>query len=104
MFDLLSNFSVAQMLAHETFRRRIESGRRLSLHELMYPVMQAYDSVQVQADVEIGGTDQRFDCLCGRDLQRAAGVRLQVVVTVPLLMGVDGQKMSKTMGTRFRST
>jgi tyrosyl-tRNA synthetase len=94
---LLASFSVAQMMAHETFRSRVDSGNRLSLHELLYPVLQAYDSLMIEADVEIGGTDQRFNCLCGRDLQRAAGKRPQVVVTVPLLMGSDGRKMSKSM-------
>ncbi|MFW5742452.1 MAG: tyrosine--tRNA ligase [Spirochaetota bacterium] len=93
---LVASFSVAQMLAHETFRTRLNAGRRLSLHELLYPVLQAYDSLMVQADVEIGGTDQRFNCLCGRDLQREAGADPQVVVTVPLLRGPDGEKMSKS--------
>ncbi|MFW6214065.1 MAG: tyrosine--tRNA ligase [Spirochaetota bacterium] len=97
VLTVLSRFSVAQMLAHETFRSRIEAGTRLSLHELAYPVLQAEDSVQVTADVEIGGTDQRFNCLCGRDLQRASGLDPQVVITVPLLPGTDGAKMSKSM-------
>ena len=98
---LLASFSVAQMMAHETFRARLDHGNRLSLHELIYPVLQAYDSLMVEADVEIGGTDQRFNCLCGRELQRSAGKRPQVVVTVPLLMGPDGRKMSKSMGNHI---
>ena len=98
---LLASFSVAQMMAHETFRSRLDSGTRLSLHELLYPVLQAYDSLMVRAHVELGGTDQRFNCLCGRDLQRSAGERPQVVVTVPLLAGPDGRKMSKSTGNHI---
>ena len=93
---LMASFSVAQMMSHETFRSRVDAGARLSLHELMYPVLQAYDSTEISADVEIGGTDQRFNCLCGRDLQRQRGETPQVVVTVPLLRGPDGTKMSKS--------
>lgn len=95
---LLSSFSAAQILAHETFRARMDAGTRLSLHEIIYPVLQAYDSVMIDADVEIGGTDQRFNCLCGRDLQRDVKTEPQVVVTVPLLLGADGEKMSKSLG------
>ncbi len=98
---LLSQFSVAQIMAHETFRTRMDAGFRLSLHEIMYPVLQAYDSVMIDADVEIGGTDQRFNCLCGRDLQRDTGREPQVVVTVPLLIGSDGQKMSKSLNNHI---
>jgi tyrosyl-tRNA synthetase len=101
---LLSRFSVAQMLAHETFRSRLESAARLGLHELVYPVLQAYDSVRVRADVEIGGTDQMFNCLCGRDLQRSNGFDPQIVVTVPLLMGPDRRKMSKSLGNHIAVT
>lgn len=97
LLRLLAGFSVAGMLSHETFRRRLESGNRLSLHELTYPALQAYDSVVVRADVEVGGSDQLFNCLCGRDLQRARGESPQVVVTVPLLKGTDGAKMSKSL-------
>lgn len=96
MLHLLSRFSAAQMLAHDTFRQRMDKGERLSLHELVYPVLQAYDSIRIEADVEIGGSDQKFNCLCGRDLQRALGLEPQVVVTVPLLPGNDGRKMSKS--------
>jgi tyrosyl-tRNA synthetase len=98
---LLASFSVAQMLAHETFRARMESGGRLSLHELAYPVLQVYDSVMIKADIEIGGTDQKFNCLCGRELQRARGEEPQVVLTVPLLMGMDGRKMGKSLGNHI---
>jgi len=101
LLDLLSNFSVAQMLSHETFRLRMEAGARLSLHELIYPALQAYDSVRIRADVEIGGSDQRFNCLCGRDLQRSVGAEPQVVVSLPLLQGTDGRKMSKSLGNHI---
>lgn len=94
--DLLSQFSVAQMLAHETFRARMDAGKRLSLHELVYPVLQAQDSVAIEADVEIGGSDQKFNMLCGRDLLRFVGRPPQVVITTPLLPGLDGRKMSKS--------
>ncbi|TVQ22480.1 MAG: tyrosine--tRNA ligase [Spirochaetaceae bacterium] len=98
---LAARFSVAQMMAHETFRARLDSGNRLSIHELLYPALQAYDSVQIGADVEIGGSDQLFNCLCGRDLQRSHGVDAQVVVTVPLMRGTDGRKMSKSFGNHI---
>ncbi len=101
VLGLMSSFSVAQMMAHETFRSRQDRGERLSLHELMYPLLQAYDSVAIAADVEIGGTDQLFNCLCGRDLQRTIGEAPQVVVTVPLLSGPDGRKMSKSAGNHL---
>lgn len=101
LFSLLSRFSVAQMMAHETFRARLDQGARLSLHELVYPVLQAYDSIQVRADVEIGGTDQLFNCLCGRDLQRSLGQRPQIVISAPLLLGPDGRKMSKSFGNHI---
>ena len=91
-------FSLAHMLTHETFRSRLDSGNRLSLHELLYPVLQAYDSVAVEADVELGATDQTFNCLCGRDLMRSVGMEPQMVMTVPLLRGLDGRKMSKSLG------
>lgn len=92
----LSKFSVAQMLAHETFRKRIDDGKRLSLLEMFYPVLQAYDSVAINADIEMGGTDQKFNILCGRDLQRDSGLEPQVVCLMPLLLGTNGEKMSKT--------
>jgi tyrosyl-tRNA synthetase len=99
--NTLSRFSVAQLLAHETFRKRLDSGDRLSVHELLYPILQAYDSVEIAADVEFGGSDQRFNCLCGRDLQRQAGMEPQVVITMPLLAGTDGLKMSKSKGNHI---
>ncbi len=94
--DLAGRFTLAQMLAHETFRRRYESGAGLTILELMYPMLQAYDSVAIRADVEFGGTDQKFNILAGRELMAQLGMRPQQVVLVPLIPGTDGRKMSKT--------
>jgi len=94
-----ANLTVAQMLQRDDFAARYASGRPISLHEFLYPIAQAYDSVALQADVELGGTDQTFNLLVGRDLQRAHGQEPQVALTVPILEGLDGaQKMSKTLG------
>jgi tyrosyl-tRNA synthetase len=91
--------TVAQLLQREDFSARFQSSRAISLHEFLYPIAQAYDSVALQADVELGGTDQTFNLLVGRDLQRAHGQEPQVAVTVPILAGLDGvQKMSKSLG------
>lgn len=98
VFNLTSRFTLAQMMAHETFRKRWESGLPLTLMELMYPLLQAYDSIAIQADVEFGGTDQKFNILAGRELQAMLGQRPQDVFLVPLLPGTDGRKMSKTFG------
>ena len=96
---LQAKFTFAQLMAHDTFRRRYEQGLPLSLHELMYPVLQAYDSVAVRADVELGATEQKFNILCGRDLQRFVGQEPQVAVLNPILVGTDGvNKMSKSLG------
>ena len=90
---------MAQLLQREDFAARYADGRAISLHEFFYPVAQAYDSVALEADVELGGTDQTFNLLVGRDLQRATGQEPQVTLTVPLLEGLDGvQKMSKSLG------
>lgn len=94
--DLAGRFTLAQMLAHETFRRRYESGAGLTILELMYPMLQGYDSVAIRADVEFGGTDQKFNILAGRELMAQLGMRPQQVVLVPLIPGTDGRKMSKT--------
>jgi len=96
VFNLASRFTLAQMMAHETFRKRYEAGKPLTLMELMYPLLQAYDSVAIQADVEFGGTDQRFNILTGRELQAMLGQEPQDVFLVPLLSGTDGRKMSKS--------
>ena len=84
------------MLAHETFRKRYDQGLPLSLMEMMYPLLQAYDSIAIDADVEFGGTDQKFNILAGRELQRMLDKPPQQVFLVPLLAGTDGRKMSKT--------
>ena len=96
-----SAFSVAQMLTHDTFKKRLDDGNRLSLHEMFYPLLQAWDSVFVKADVELGGTDQKFNVLCGRDLQKTNDMDKQVVLLMPLLMGTDGKKMSKTLNNHI---
>ncbi len=96
---LTAKVTVAQILEREDFQKRLREGSPISLHELLYPVAQAYDSVMLGADVELGGTDQKFNLLVGRDLQREFGQEPQVVMTVPLLVGTDGvQKMSKSYG------
>jgi tyrosyl-tRNA synthetase len=96
---LTAHTTVAQMLRREDFAARYAAGRAISLHEFLYPIAQAYDSVALQADVELGGTDQTFNLLVGRDLQRAMGQEPQVALTVPILEGLDGvQKMSKSLG------
>ncbi len=96
---LNSRVTLQQMLQREDFRNRIEAGQEIRLHELQYPVMQGWDSVEIRADVEIGGTDQLFNILVGRDLQKEEGMAQQVVMVVPLLEGLDGvKKMSKSYG------
>ena len=96
---LASQLTVARMLEREDFRQRFENQRPISIHEFMYPLIQGYDSVAMKADVELGGTDQLFNVLMGRDLQRAWGQEPQVVITMPLLEGLDGvNKMSKSLG------
>ncbi|MCS6817476.1 MAG: tyrosine--tRNA ligase [Blastocatellia bacterium] len=96
---LTAKVTVAQILERDDFQKRLRDGSPISLHELLYPVAQAYDSVVLQADVELGGTDQKFNLLVGRDLQREFGQEPQVIMTVPLLVGTDGvQKMSKSYG------
>jgi len=96
---LTSRFTVAQMLAREDFSNRYSTGRPIAVTELLYPLLQAYDSVAVRADVEFGGTDQKFNLLVGRELQSAVGQRPQQVFLAPLLVGTDGtQKMSKSLG------
>ena len=94
-----ANLTVARMLQREDFAARYAAERPISLHEFLYPIAQAYDSVALTADVELGGTDQTFNLLVGRDLQRAHGQEPQIALTVPLLEGLDGvQKMSKSYG------
>lgn len=99
MLDLMSRFNVARILEREDFHRRYENGQTIALHEFIYPVLQAYDSVVIDADLEMGGNDQIFNLLAGRDLMRAMGLEPQVALTVPLLVGLDGvKKMSKSYG------
>ncbi|MBM3863608.1 MAG: tyrosine--tRNA ligase [Verrucomicrobia bacterium] len=96
---LNSRVTLQQMLQREDFRNRIEAGQEIRLHELQYPVMQGWDSVEIRADVELGGTDQLFNILVGRDLQKEEGQPQQVVMVLPLLEGLDGvRKMSKSYG------
>ncbi|HQI76952.1 MAG TPA: tyrosine--tRNA ligase, partial [Candidatus Latescibacteria bacterium] len=98
MIQLGQQFTMAQMLSHETFAKRLEEGLPLAMHELMYPMLMAYDSVAVQSDVELGGMEQRFNILQGRDLQRAMGQRPQIAVLSPMLRGLDGgPKMGKSL-------
>ncbi|MDP3046151.1 MAG: tyrosine--tRNA ligase, partial [Chloroflexota bacterium] len=104
VFNLSSRFTLADMLAHETFRRRWDEGRPVSIMELMYPLLQGYDSVVVQADVEFGGTDQKFNNLAGRQLQASLGQAPQSVFLWPLLVGLDGRKMSKSFGNTIDLT
>ncbi|MDP9342219.1 MAG: tyrosine--tRNA ligase [Actinomycetota bacterium] len=97
VLKLTSHMTVARLLEREDFRTRYQEGRPISLVEFLYPMMQAYDSVAVRADVELGGTDQTFNLLVGREIQRAYGQEPQVVMTMPLLEGTDGvRKMSKS--------
>lgn len=99
MLSLLSTMTLGQMLAKEGFANRYEKGTPVYLHEFLYPLLQGYDSVALKADVELGGTDQKFNLAVGRDLQRHFGMRPQFGMLLPLLLGADGvQKMSKSLG------
>jgi tyrosyl-tRNA synthetase len=99
MIRLASELTVARMLERDDFKNRFESGRPISIHEFLYPLIQGYDSVAMEADVELGGTDQLFNLLMGRDMQRSRGQQPQIVLTLPLLEGLDGvNKMSKSLG------
>ena len=99
MIKLTSKFTVAQLLAREDFNKRFTAGRPITITELLYPLLQAYDSVVIRADVEFGGIDQKFNCLVGRELQQMMGLPPQQIFLVPLLIGTDGsQKMSKSLG------
>lgn len=99
MISLASKYTVARMLERDDFQKRYKEGRPIAIHEFLYPLIQGYDSVVLKADVELGGTDQLFNLLMGRELQREYGQTPQVVLTMPLLEGLDGvQKMSKSYG------
>ena len=95
---IMGKYTLAQFMAHDTFRKRYENGLALGMHELMYPILQAYDSVAIKADVELGAMEQKFNILAGRDMQRHFKMPEQVALLSPILMGTDGQeKMSKSM-------
>lgn len=99
MISLMSRYTVARMLERDDFQKRYSEGRPIAMHEFLYPLVQGYDSVVLKADIEVGGTDQLFNLLVGRELQREMGQDPQVVITMPLLEGLDGvQKMSKSYG------
>lgn len=99
MIELAAHYTVARMLERDDFQKRLAKNLPVSIHELMYPLIQGYDSVALKSNIELGGTDQKFNLLVGRDLQRAYGQKPQVVLTMPLLEGTDGtQKMSKSLG------
>jgi tyrosyl-tRNA synthetase len=99
MIKLAAQHTVARMLERDDFKRRYADGQPIAIHEFLYPLLQGYDSVALKADVELGGTDQKFNLLVGRQLQQACGMRPQCVMTVPILEGLDGvQKMSKSLG------
>jgi tyrosyl-tRNA synthetase len=96
---LMAKYTVSQLLEREDFHKRFHDEKPISVHELLYPLVQGYDSVALEADVELGGTDQKFNLLVGRELQRSYGQESQVVLTTPILEGLDGvQKMSKSLG------
>ncbi|HLW24992.1 MAG TPA: tyrosine--tRNA ligase [Steroidobacteraceae bacterium] len=99
LIELAAKHTVARMLERDDFSKRYKGGQPIAIHEFLYPLVQGYDSVALQADVELGGTDQKFNLLVGRQLQEAYGQEPQVVLTTPLLEGLDGvQKMSKSLG------
>ena len=98
VLKLMGKFTLAQFMAHDTFRKRYEQGLALGMHEMMYPILQAYDSVAIKADVELGANEQKFNILAGRDMQRYFGQEQQVALLSPILLGTDGkEKMSKSL-------
>lgn len=99
LIQLAAKYNVARMLERDDFNKRYKSGQSIAIHEFLYPLIQGYDSVAMKADVELGGTDQKFNLLVGRELQKHFGQEPQVVLTMPILEGLDGvQKMSKSLG------
>lgn len=99
VIELSAKYTVARMLEREDFARRLQEGLPISIHEFFYPLMQGYDSVALEADIELGGTDQKFNLLMGRTIQREYGQEPQVAITMPIIEGLDGvQKMSKSLG------
>ncbi len=98
VLKLMGKFTLAQFMAHDTFRNRYEQGLSLGMHEIMYPILQGYDSVAINSDVELGATEQKFNILCGRDMQRFFGQDQQIAVLSPILLGTDGvNKMGKSL-------
>src|SRR6185503_17974740 len=99
MVKLAARYTVARLLERDDFSKRLKNNQPIAVHELLYPLMQGYDSVAMKADVELGGTDQKFNLLVGRELQRDFGQEPQCIMTMPLLEGTDGvEKMSKSLG------
>ncbi len=97
--SLIAKFTVARIIERDDFQKRYKSGEPIGMHEFMYPIMQGFDSVNMNADIELGGTDQKFNLLVGRDLLRQYGKEAQVAITMPIIEGLDGvQKMSKSLG------
>ena len=98
LIELSTHYTVARMLERDDFHKRFKEQNPISIREFMYPLVQGYDSVMLKADIELGGNDQKFNLLVGRELQKAHGQEQQVILTVPLLEGLDGiQKMSKSL-------
>src|SRR5271170_2432100 len=105
LLALVATTTAAQLLERDDFAKRWSAGQPISMLELMYPLLQGYDSVAVDSDVELGGTDQKFNLLLGRDIQRAYGEPEQAILTMPILVGIDGrQKMSKSLGNQIGVT
>lgn len=105
VIKLASRYTVARMLERDDFEKRYKTGEPISVHEFLYPLAQAMDSVAIKADIELGGTDQKFNLLVGRDIQREYGMDPQVILTMPLLIGTDGvEKMSKSLGNYIAIT
>src|SRR5277367_4889056 len=105
LLALVATTTAAQLLERDDFSKRWSAGEPISMLELMYPLLQGYDSVAIRSDVELGGTDQKFNLLLGRDIQRAYGKPQQAILTMPILVGVDGhQKMSKSLGNQIGVT
>ncbi|OGI10692.1 MAG: tyrosine--tRNA ligase [Candidatus Margulisbacteria bacterium GWF2_35_9] len=105
LIHITAQYNVARMLERDDFNKRFKSNQSISLHEFIYPLLQGYDSVHLKADIEIGGTDQKFNLLVGRHLQKEAGQTPQVIITMPILEGLDGvNKMSKSLGNHIGLT
>ena len=104
MIQLASRYTVARMMERDDFSKRFKAGTPISVHEFLYPLMQGYDSVALKSDLELGGTDQKFNLLVGRALQAEYGQEPQCIMTMPLLEGLDGvEKMSKIEGQLHRA-